>query len=526
MPRDAGRRPNVVVLITDDTDFPNIGCYGGRVPTPSIDRVAREGVRFDGVYCSASVCTPSRYTYLTGHYAGRCPDRHFLAQCPTDGPYSIAWNVVLNEEMPSVGSVLRDAGYRTGYAGKWHCGRPAGEFVDVTFEEDEDPAAPGVDERLRRHQTALCDEVRRTGGFDYAASVVWGNNEQFPLKALQYHNLEWITKGALEFLDGCDASKPFLLYVAATAFHGPTHHASYDRDPLSTQGGRLDAPVDAHPPRSEMKPRLEAAGLPYNHQTVGMTWIDDQLSAITKKLEAMGVLDETLLVYKSDHNTEPGKGTCYEGGIHIPWVMRYPKRIAAGTTTDAMVMNTDFAPTVFELCGASPPTEMPLDGTSLWPLIAGETSSVREDVFLEMGWARAVRTAKYKYIALRYPRRVIDEMESGARAEAPNHIDRRLQGQMCIAAEQYPGYFDGDELYDVEADPREQRNLAFDPAHAEVLADMRRRLSAYTSTFAHPFDLDDVAFLRSDRFRRLADETRKIGTAHIPWWTARRAGRE
>jgi len=112
----------------------------------------------------------------------------------------------------------------------------------------------------------------------------------------------------------------------------------------------------------------------------------------------------------------------------------------------------------------------------------------------------------------------LDAMGAGELKEAPNHINQRLQGQMNVAIECYPAYFDPDQLFDVEADPDEQHNLANDPAYADVLDSMKRRLQRYLDTFDHPFDLEVPAFMLSDRYRELCDETRKIGTEYLAWW--------
>ena len=512
------RRPNIVCIMPDDTDFVWLHCYGGRTPTPNIDRIAEEGTRFDQMYCSASACTPSRYTYLTGHYAGRCPDPHFLAENPPDEPYSVAWNTVLNETMPSLAQTLRAHGYRTGIAGKWHVGRPRRELDLPELHEDDDPDDPEVDAKLHLYQARLQEEVRTSGGFDYAASIVWGNNESFPVARLREHNLEWITQGALDFLDSCSPDEPFFLYVTPTAFHGPPHDGSYLQDPRYTQGGKLDHPVGGHPPREAMRARLAERGLPFNHDTVGITWIDDQVGVILRKLEQMGVAENTVVIFKVDHNTEPGKATCHQHGIHIPLIMRWPGVIQAGTTCEARVQNIDFVPTVLEIAGIEPPASMPLDGKSWVPLLRGEKARLHEDLFFEFGYARAVLAGRWKYIALRYPQRLLDAMAAGELKEAPNHINQRLQGQMNVAIETYPAYFDPDQLFDLDDDPEERHNLADDPAHADVLAMMQRRLQVYLDTFEHPFDLAVPDFLRSERYRALCGETRKIGTGYLSWW--------
>ncbi|MCJ7552076.1 MAG: sulfatase-like hydrolase/transferase [Anaerolineae bacterium] len=518
MAESAIQRPNIVCIMPDGTDFVWLSCYGGRTPTPNIDRIAEAGVRFDQMYCATSVCTPSRYSYLTGHYAGRCTDPRFLAENPKHELYNVEWNVVLNTGMQSVGKVLQANGYRTGHAGKWHCGRPRRELALPNLLQDADLDDPRVNATLQEYQRNLQDEVRRTGGFDYAAGIVWGDNESFPVAALREHNLEWITQGALDFLDGCGADQPFFLYVTPTAFHGPPHDESYEMDVQTTQGGLVARPFTCHPPRDQMRQRLEERGLPYNGDTVGITWIDDQVGAILQKLEEMGVAENTVVIFKVDHNTETGKGTCHQDGTHIPMVMAWPGVVEPGTVCEARVMNTDFAPTVFEMAGAEIPDTMPLDGTSWLPLLTGEQELTHDDLFFEFGYTRAVLYENWKYIALRYPQHLLDTMRTGEVSEAPNHINQRLQGQMNIAIETYPAYFYPDQLFNLNDDPEERHNLADDPAYADVLAGMQQRLQVYLDTFDHPFDLAVPDFMRSQRYKALCDETRKIGTGHLSWW--------
>ena len=518
MTSPTNQRPNIICIMPDDTDFSWLSCYGGRTPTPAIDSIANDGMRFDEMYCSASACTPSRYSYLTGHYGGRCPDAHFLKQNPADAPYNIGWNTVLNRTMPSVSRVLQAHGYRTGISGKWHCGRPRNELGLPQFAPDADLDDPKVNAKLQTFQAGLAEEVRQSGGFDYANSIVWGNNESFPIRTLQEHNLEWITKGALEFLDGCADDQPFFLYVTPTAFHGPPHEQSYAKDISYTQGGKRADLEDIHPPRATMHTRLAERGLPYNHDTVGITWLDDQVAVILAKLDAMGVADNTIVIFKIDHNTETGKGTCHRCGTHIPMILRWPGVVEPGTVCNARVINVDFAPFIFDVTGITPPDTMPLDGTSWLPLLTGDEDSIHADLFFEFGYARGVLAGKWNYIALRYPQSLLEAMANGTRTEAPNHIDKRLQGQMNIAIETYPHYFDPDQLFDTETDPDELHNLADDPAYAAVLADMQARLQKHTATFAHPFDLSVPDFMRSEQYQALCDETRKIGTGYLSWW--------
>ena len=121
----ADERPNVIFILTDDQNNDTIGCFGGKVLTPNLDRLAREGVRLDRAYAVSSVCTPSRYTCLTGRYAGRCQSDRFLKQCPPDQPSNVGFNVQITPETPNLARALQQSGYTTGFVGKWHTGTPA-----------------------------------------------------------------------------------------------------------------------------------------------------------------------------------------------------------------------------------------------------------------------------------------------------------------------------------------------------------------------------------------------------------------
>jgi arylsulfatase A-like enzyme len=414
---------------------------------------------------------------------------------------------------------MQQNGYRTGYMGKWHTGSL--KNLDIPqFDPDDDPDDARVNKKIQEYQDILVQTVKHTGGFDIAASIIWGNNERIPIKALQYHNLEWITKGALDFLDTCNSTQPFLLYVAPTTFHGPAHDESFLQDERYTHGGKLKKPLDVHPPRSIMRKRLSDYGLPFNHDTVGMTWMDDLVGAVLNKIKMMGAANSTIVMFQVDHNTEIGKGTCMQSGVRIPLLMKWPGVIKPGIHLSGVVQNIDVVPSLFECCNLFPPSSMTIDGKSFMPLLRGETPSIHDDLFFEFGYTRAVLWDDWKYIALRYPQNLVEQMKSGHLKEAPNHINERMQHQMNINIAHYPAYFDPDQLYNIKTDPGELINLAYDPQYRDILIQMKQRLKAYCTTFAHPFDLESgqTEFLHSSQFRALVQETKKIGTDYIPWW--------
>jgi arylsulfatase A-like enzyme len=467
------------------------------------------------MYCSSSVCTPSRYNYLTGLYAGRC--ERFKERFQGE-PYNITWNTVIAEQTQTVADALGAAGYRTGYVGKWHTGSRHDVPDLPKFQPDDDPDDPEVDAKLKRYQERAVEQVKAYAGFDYAASIVWGNHEETPPRQTWFHNLDWIAQGGIDFLESCDPGEPFLLYMATTAMHSPSHVKSLDRDPRYTQGGKLDEAPDVLPPRETIKERLREADLELNQINAGITWVDDVVGAVRQKLEEMGVLDDTVFFFCTDHGTEPGKGTLYDYGLHIPMLMRWPEAVTPGTVCDAHMQNVDWLPTVLDCCGVE--ADGHFDGKSFLPILRNNMAAIHDEMYFEFGYTRGIRTDRWKYIAFRLPERHIEAMKRGELEEAPNHTNMRMQHQMNIGIDIYPGYFDPDQLYDLAADPAEQHNLADDPAYADILAEMKGRLQNYLKTFDHPFELEGpvLEFMQSERFQELTAETAKIGTDYMDWY--------
>jgi arylsulfatase A-like enzyme len=201
-------KPNILFILTDDQNRDTLGCFGGKVLTPTLDKLCAEGVKFTRAYASSSVCTPSRYTCMTGQYASRCTTGQFLKICPPGTPSNVGFNVQVEPGSWNVARVLREHGYWTGFVGKWHTGTPP----LLPIPADANLRDPEVARKLAENQRRLCDYIRRAG-FDYAASVYRGNLADHKLNALKYHNMEWVTKGALDFLEQAGDSPSFCTCV-------------------------------------------------------------------------------------------------------------------------------------------------------------------------------------------------------------------------------------------------------------------------------------------------------------------------
>jgi arylsulfatase A-like enzyme len=509
--------PNVVVIFSDELAPEFLGTYGGSFPTPNLDRLAAEGLQFSRAYSAAPMCTPSRFGLLTGTYAGRSQDPAFLEAYPASEPYSIAWNTYLTPDTVTLPRVLSAAGYVTGMAGKWHLGREGGHGELPALEPNADPADPEVQERLRERQRLVREWIAESGGFDDVRSASWGNLDGFPVKALAMHNFPWITKGAVDFITEHGAGeKPFFLYVATTAVHGPYHPDEFQRDPRDTVEGRIEEVVRFALDADEVKAALSEVPEHLRHKYAGMISLDHHVGILLDTLEEQGLAEDTVVVFMADHNTEPAKATCFEKGSVVPMLVRWPGHVPAGASTASLVQGVDLLPTLAELARAEIPPG-PMDGVSMVPVWKDPAATVRDHVYLESGYARAVTDGEYKYIAVRYPEGVIQRLETGETEYAPNHLDVHRQAHSQIAIEHYPGYFDPDQLYDLRTDPYEQVNVAADPARAGTLAALKAALQEQLDTFAHPYDLGDIPFLHSEEYREMAARTRAIGTGHIAW---------
>jgi arylsulfatase A-like enzyme len=389
----------------------------------------------------------------------------------------VAFNVSITPGSLNVGKVLHDAGYATGFVGKWHTGAPP----LVRYAANADMKDPKVAQILAENHKRMCEYIKQCG-FDYAASIYRGNLKDHKLDALTVHNMEWVTKGALDFIEQYK-DKPFFLHICPTLHHSPPPIKSIAGDWRVTPAGLLTEPLNVQAPRSSIGPRLKEVGIPENMGHA--TWLDDGIGAVLKKLEDLKLADDTMVLYFSDNATRGGKGACYEGGAHTLALMYWRGRLPTGTTCDKLVENIDFVPTILDACAVTPPAEMKIDGASLIPMLTGKETKWRDAIFLEVGHSRAVCTARWKYIAVRYPAQT-EQAVKGKPEQKRYHSDGPL-GLQETAAANHPCYFDADQLYDLEKDPDEKVNLANDPKYAETLSEMKARLKSFLDRFPRPF---------------------------------------
>ena len=525
-----GNRPNIVLIMADDVAPFHFSHLSGDLPTPHFDKVAGNGMVFNRGYAASAACTPSRFGIMTGQFAGRCLDEEFLSENPLDQPYDISWNTPITKQNLTIQEVLNTAGYYTGFVGKYHIG-------ELNFNNsDKNQRLPDIDlhidvntdksdSLLAAFQQILVDKVKEMTGADFAASIQWENPEEMPAEAIRLHNLEWLTYGAERFFNSISDTTPFFLHFNTTALHGPNHYDNLQKDPHFTSEGRIKNPYKYHPPRESIFKRLDSMGIKHgdaiadyiNHYNAGILYMDDQIGAIMKMLEEKHLLENTLVIITADHSIEPGKGTTYNRGVHVPFIAHWPAQITPGSATNQMVQLVDFLPTFAGLAKAKVPDNQKIDGVSFKPVLMGENVSDRKHLFFEEGHSRAVFDGQFKYIAYRFPDSVITALENQT-LEGVTHFGEKMQAHAIIASEYHPAYFDVDQLYDLSKDPYEQNNLAQNPEYKDELERMKNALKKYTDSFRHPFPLDKNDFQNLPGYKKAAETAKAKGTDFIPWW--------
>ena len=507
---------NFVLIYTDELEFKDMSLLGGDFKTPNIDKLASDGITFSNAYTTASMCTPSRFSVMTGQYPGRCRGAGFLKDNPKDEPYVVAWNTAITKETVTLPKALKKQGFITGISGKWHIGDKSLDTGFPKFSADEKYSNKTTLDKLKKTLTIASAKIKEEGGFDVAENVLWGNFDSNKMKEMQFHNFGWITKGGVEFIQKYGGKKPFFLYFAPTAIHGPNHYETMNADQRKTYGGYDETITNYIPTNDSLKTLIKGLTQPRAHRCLGITNIDYQVGRLVKTLKEKGIYDETMIIFMPDHGIEPGKATAYEKGIKVPMIVMLPGNKNKGIRSEALVQNIDIFPTVLDYAGVSMLKDAKLDGKSMRPLLEGKTDKIHDFIYAESGLSRAVTDGKYKYIVWRYPKETIGKMKSGKINYAPDQFNLRRQFHSDIAIKFYPAYFDPDQLYDLKKDPYEQNNIVKDqPKTAEKYQKMLKRV---TDSFDHQFDYTVDPFLFSPQYKNLVERTKDYDINNIEWY--------
>ena len=413
MPLTVAARPNVIYIMADDLGYGDVGCFGGercKIPTPGIDRLAREGMRFTDAHTIASVCVPSRLAIMTGRYPWR------IQGSRVNGPWGF-----LNPRFPTehftIGRMLRNSGYRTGYVGKWHLGllmqttdgkNQGLENVDYTRALKVSPQQYGFDYSFILpgsldmypyvfvRDGEFVGKVTKQRGWS-AFNRVGPTEENFEdYNVLDTFSAE-VEKFIAESAPGSHAGQPFFLYFALTAPHTPT---------------------SPHP-KFEGSTELGLYG-DFVHET------DNCVVRTLAALQEHDLADNTLVIFTSDHGPAPYAGnvrkatynnvkqleamghfpsgiyrgykfSVYEGGMRIPFVVRWPRQVAAGSTCDQLIGLNDLMATLADVCQIELAEDQAVDSVSYYRLLKSPRSRpTRENLLMAGTHGYAVRWQDWK----------------------------------------------------------------------------------------------------------------------------------
>jgi arylsulfatase A-like enzyme len=425
----ARNRPSFVFILADDLGYADLGCYGGRsryAPrgscSPVLDRMATEGLRFTDGYANSPVCSPTRFALATGRYQYRLrggwdePISSVVRIDPTGSPM-----IGLPPQHPTLASLLRDAGYGAALVGKWHLGFPP-HFGPLRsgYQEFFGAMSGGLD------YFTHCDS---SGTHD-----LWeGEAESDRVGYLT----DLISERSADFIRRQTAGKPFLLSVHYTAPHWPWETRADEREA-----------------RYLAKAREHIGHISGGSVDTYLTMIhhmDEGIGGILEALKSIGADENTLVVFSSDNGGErfsdnwPLSGKkmdLLEGGIRVPYIVRWPARVKPGGTTAQLAMSMDWVATLLEMAGIAPHPEYPLDGLSLLRVLEDPAATFERELFWRMNHRnqRAMRAGRWKYLSTE----------------------------------------DGEFLYDLKLDVRERANRA--KREPERLAAMRARYAEWERT--------------------------------------------
>ncbi len=346
----AKRPPNLIIVLTDDQGYADVGFNGCTdIPTPHLDRIANEGVRFTNGYVTYSVCGPSRAGLMTGRYQ----DRFGSSRNPTIDPSNASAGIPLSEK--TLAEVLTTVGYTNMAVGKWHLGtHPTLQPLVRGFDEFFGFLSGG--HRYFPEELTLEDLSECKKQYDWYRTKLLRNEKRVATK--EYLTDE-LSNAAVDFIDR-QKDKPFFLYLAYNAPHGPLQ--------------ATDKYLDRFQHIDDMKRRTYAAMV---------SAVDDGVGKILAKLDEHNLSNDTLIVFLSDNGgptkvnassnapLRGAKGSPFEGGIRVPFAMRWSGTIPSGMDYDLPVISMDIFATIVAQAGATVSKDRPLDGVDLLPFLTG-----------------------------------------------------------------------------------------------------------------------------------------------------------
>jgi len=448
-------KPNILFIMTDDHAAHAMSCYGSRInQTPNLDRIAQGGMRFTNCFCTNSLCEPSRAAILTGTY-------NHVNQVTTIGAH-------LDNGLENVAKILQRHDYQTAVIGKWHLGQ---------------------------------GEAHWPSGFDYW-NILQGQGPYFDPEMVQNgtkvqyngYTTDLITDLARDWLKERDQEKPFFLMYHHKAPHRPwdpdakhadmyedidiPEPATFDDDyqNRAAAAGAAQMTVAEHLTARDLKQPVPEGLSPEQEKSWKyqryikdylrcVASVDDNVGRVLDYLDDEGLTDNTLVIYTSDQGFFLGdhgwydKRFMYEESLRMPFLIRYPQSIAPGSVCDDIITNVDFAPTWLDYAGIDIAAKF--QGSSFRPLLKGTTPDDWQQSMYYRYWMHLAHHHVYAHYGVRTKRYKLIYYYADALGQ-PGAIDDKKPPEW--------------ELFDLEEDPCELKNVYHDPAYADVVAELRGEL--------------------------------------------------
>jgi len=405
-------KPNIIYIVSDDLGYADLGCYGGRESqfgpvSPHIDALAAGGLRFTEGYANAPVCSPTRFALMTMRYQYRL--RGGMEE-PINSKSKGSTTLGLPTNLPTLPSLLRDAGYATALIGKWHLGYPP------TF----GPLRSGYDEFFGIMAGGVDYFTHCSGKGDHDLYIGEQSHKEvgYLTDVLSQRAVEYVQRSTPQAREG----KPFFLSLHYTAPHWPWE----TRD-------------DAHIAADVANNLFHLDGGNVNSYRRMIHHMDEGIGHLVTTLREQGLLDNTLIVFTSDNGGERfsdnwplvgGKMDLTEGGIRVPWIAHWPAIIPAGSTSRQHCMTMDWSATLLELGGGQPHPDYPIDGVSLSNVLHDPGHQFERPLYWRMNHReqRALRQGDWKYLKVDEHEYLFDiTTDARERANLAQRHPQRLQ---------------------------------------------------------------------------------------------------
>jgi len=444
------RRPNIVFVLSDDQGYGDLSLHGNRwLKTPNLDRIAQEGVQFTDYHVNP-VCSPTRSCLLTGRYYYR-----------TGVVDTYLGRSMMYPDEVTLAEILKGAGYRTGIFGKWHLGdHYPMRAMDQGFEEALVHEGGGIaqpsdpPEGNSYFNPKLMHNGKRVQRSGYCTDVFFG--------------------AALEFMEA-NRDRPFFVWLATNAPHEPLQVDESYIAPF--RGKDLD----------EKTARIYGM----------VTNLDENMARLLGSLKRLGIEEDTILIFMTDNGPQQKrynagmrglKGTVYQGGIRVPFFLRWPRAVKTGSNVDRLAAHIDITPTLLEACGVPRPAGIKLDGESLLPLIRNPAADWK-DRTVYFQWHRGDRPELYR---------------------------------SCAARSQRYKLINGKELYDLRNDPGEQSDVS--RSHPEIVSRMRAGYEEWFRDVSAPRNYQPPRIYVGTRFENPVMLTRQDWRGPRASWEERGLG--